>query len=264
MKSRYFTLIVSLFFSIGLLNGCSDSSGKNNQQKNKLIPAVEAVQTGYGALPLVERLSGVVRAKNQVDIYAEISAIVSDVHVNNGDKVKQGDRLVTLRQKEFVERLNQAKASLQIAEAQAKQSEARYNELQLSLKRYESLSEKGLTSEAEFETIKTEALSAQADFDLSKARVAQAKANVAEVDENLSKTVIRSPISGMVGSRNAEVGMTVGSSTKLFTVGQLDTVIVEVILTDRMLNYIETGQRSDIISTTLPSGSVSSKLTRIS
>ncbi|KAA3630883.1 MAG: efflux RND transporter periplasmic adaptor subunit, partial [Calditrichaeota bacterium] len=42
------------------------------------------------------------------------------------------------------------------------------------------------------------------------------------------------------------------------------TVIVEVILTDRMLNYIETGQRSDIISTHLPSGSVSSKLSRIS
>ena len=54
LKSNHLTkLIISTALVSVLVAGCSDSSGKNSQQKNKLIPAVEAVKSGDGALPLV-------------------------------------------------------------------------------------------------------------------------------------------------------------------------------------------------------------------
>jgi RND family efflux transporter MFP subunit len=247
-----------------LLAGCSDESAQSNGGRAKLIPAVEAVQAQHGSLPLTERLSGVVRAKNQVEIYPEISAIISRVHVETGDEVNEGQALVSLRDREFQERLKQARAALRIAEAQARQAGARLKELQAELRRTRALAEDDLTSDAELETIETQTVSAEADLELAQARVEQARATVAEEDESLTQTVIRAPVSGVVGNRNAEVGMMVGPNTRLFTLGQLDSVRVEVILTDRMLTYIESGQRTEIRSGSLPSRVLSTPLSRIS
>ncbi|HKJ68651.1 MAG TPA: efflux RND transporter periplasmic adaptor subunit [bacterium] len=213
---------------------------------NRLIPAVEAVQVQFGSLPLTERLSGVVRAKNLVTIYPEVNAIIVEVYVENGQYVEAGQPLVRLRDREFQERLRQARASYQIALAQAKQAEARLNEVRSELTRVEALHEKGLTSAMELEAARTRAISAEADYELAEARIEQATATVDEREESLSQTIIRAPVSGSVGNRNAEIGMLVSGNTRLFTLGQLDSVRIEVVLTDRMLNYIEEGQRTEI------------------
>jgi multidrug efflux pump subunit AcrA (membrane-fusion protein) len=82
----------------------------------------------------------------------------------------------------------------------------------------------------------------------------------------LSKTVIRAPISGTVGQRNAETGMQVNSSTQLFIIGDLDNLRVEVILTDRMLENIEVGQTARIFTSSNPSDGefIEAELSRIS
>jgi len=256
--------ILYSIFVILLIYGCSGDPDNNNNGRERLIPAVEAVQAQYGSLPLTERLSGVVKAINQVEIFPEISALVIAVHVQNGDEVEKGQPLVSLRDREFQERLKQARAAHQIAQAQTRQAEAKLKEIEAELKRARALAEKELTSQAELETIETQALSAEADVELARARVEQASANVAEQEEALTQTVIRAPVDGSVGNRNAEVGMMVDPGTRLFTLGQLDSVRVEIVLTDRKLNYIETGQRAEILGANLPSGSMTASVSRIS
>jgi HlyD family secretion protein len=83
----------------------SDSEESRSTQENKLIPAVEAIQAQQGVLPLTERLTGVVRAENQIAIYPELGVPITVVYVQNGDKVKAGQILVKLRDREFQERL---------------------------------------------------------------------------------------------------------------------------------------------------------------
>lgn len=264
LKKILLCLFPILTPALMILQGCTGGSGESRNGRNQLVPAVEAVQARYGSLPLVERLSGVVKARNQVEIYPEISAVIEQVHGQNGDDVAKGQPLVSLRDREFRERLNQARAAFQIAEAQARQAEARLIESRNELARSRALAEKGLTSDAELESVETRALSAEADMELAAARVNQARATVAEREEALTQTVIRAAVSGTIGNRNAEVGMMVGPGTRLFTLGQLDTVRVEVVLTDRMLDYIETGQRAGIQAPNLPSGELTASLSRIS
>jgi RND family efflux transporter MFP subunit len=247
-----------------LLGGCSGESGSRQNGTGGIIPAVEAVQARYGSLPLTQRLSGLVKAKNQVEIYPEVSAVIVEVYVNNGDIVKQGQPLIRLRDKEFRERLKQARAGYQITVAQLRQAEAQLKEAQAELKRTETLTEQGLTSSTELETIQTQTVSAEANVELAKARVEQAQATMDERGETLSQTVIRAPIAGSVGNRNAEVGMLVSGSARLFILGQLDNVRVEVVLSDRMLTYIEEKQRAEIYAPNLPSGSLTAPLSRIS
>ena len=255
--------ILSLI-GIGLLFSCSGKSNGSENKTDQLVPAVEAVQARYGSLPLTQRLSGVVKAKNQVAIYPEISAVITEVLVTNGNEVRKGQPLVRLRDREFRERLKQANANYQITLAQLRQAEAQLKEIQAELKRVESLAERELASPSELETTQTSAISAEADVQLAEARVEQAQATVDEREEALSQTVIRAPVFGSVGSRNAEVGMLVNGNSRLFTLGQLDNVRVEIVLTDRMLDYIEEGQRSEIFASSLPSGPVSAAVSRIS
>lgn len=260
-------VVLTLFvFGWGLITfGCSSDSGAAGKEgENKILPAVEAVQAKYGALPLTERLSGVVKAKNQVEIYPEITATIVDVNARNGDFVKRGQVLVKLRDRDFVERLNQAKAAQRIALAQEKQAEAELAKSKTEFNRVKTLSEKNLASDAELETAQTQAVSAEADYDLAKARVEQAQATVDEREDDLSRTVIRAPVSGTVGNRDAEVGMLVSGNSRLFTMGQIDNVRVEVVLTDQMLNYIKVGQRSEISVDNASYSTLTAPLARIS
>jgi len=264
-KMTYRTILILLLINfLVLLCGCEQDSGTPGNNSDKLIPSVEAIQARYGTLPLTERLTGVVKAKNQIEIYPQISAVIVSVNVRDGDVVKKGKPLVRLRDKEFQERLKQANATLQITMAQAKQAEARFKEVQSELKRTETLAKKGLASAAELESSQTQAVSAEANLELANAQVKQAQATVDERKEALSETVIQAPVSGTVGNRDAEVGMLVNPNMRLFTLGQLDNIKIEVVLTDKMLNYIKVGQRSDIYTENLASISAEAALSRIS
>lgn len=234
-----------LVLGAGLLASCSGDAESNKAAKattNSGTPAVEAVQARYGSLPLSERLSGTVVAKNQVDLYSEISGKVATVHVETGDAVKKGAPIVSLNNDQYEEQVKQARANMKINQARLKQAKAQYNELEAQYRRTKKLSDQNLSSALEMERLQAQMSSAEADVELAEAQLEQSQSSLNEQQDLLSKTVIRAPISGTVGQRNAEVGMQVGANTRLFTIGDLDNLRVEVVLTEQMLNEVELGQ----------------------
>lgn len=243
---------------------CYETGGAGGGRPSATIPAVEALQARLGSLPLVERLTGVVRAQNQVAIHSEVNAVITEVLVKNGQLVQKEQPLVRLRDTEFRERLKQLQAGYQITVAQAKQAEAQLQEALAEQRRAESMAEQRLISDSVLEAARTKAVSGEASLELANARVQQAAANLDEQQEILSQTVIRAPVTGTVGDRNAEVGMLVNSGTQLFTLGQLGTVRVEVVLTDRMLEYIKLGQRAEIFTDDGSERRMQASLSRIS
>lgn len=234
-----------LIFSTFILAGCyGGSSDENPEDQAGLIPAVEAVKAQYGSLPLTERLSGTVRAENQVILTPEISAQIQQVYVQDGDQVQKGDPLVKLEDTQYREQYQQAQAGANITKAQLKQAQTRLKQLEGQLGRIQQLRDKGLSSEQEYENILSQVESARADVDLAQAQLEQAQATMQEQQNLLAKTTIRAPISGTVGQRNAEMGMQVNSSTQLFIIGNLEEVKIEIVLTENMLNEINVGQRA--------------------
>ncbi|WP_185958246.1 efflux RND transporter periplasmic adaptor subunit [Fodinibius sediminis] len=240
---------MALVLAALMLVSCYGESGNSENAggpSTASIPAVEAVQARYGSLPLSERLSGTVVAENQVALYPEISGKVAQIHVQNGDAVAKGDPIISLEDRQYREQVEQARASYRINQARLKQAEARYRELDARYKRTRQLSERNLSSDMEMETIEAQMASAEADIELAKAQLEQSESSLQEQQELLSKTVIRAPIDGSVGQRNAEVGMQVGPNSPLFTIGDLNNLRVEVVLTDEMLDELEIGQTARI------------------
>jgi len=260
MKIRLQVILLALLF----MWGCSNDSTNENRNNNTNIPSVEAVQAQFGALPLEERLSGIVRAKNQVDIYPRITAPVEEVYVQNGDQVEKGDPLVRLRDNEYRERLRQAEANLRINKAQERQARASLNEVESQMRRQVILTERELSSEIEMERVEAELESAEANLELALAQVEQAESSVMEQKDALEQAMIRAPITGTVGQRSVEPGMQVNTNSQLFTIGNLNDSKVVVNLTERMLGYISKGQSVDIYSELMGDVRLEGEVSRIS
>lgn len=239
-----------LFLATVMLVSCysgSDGDNENSgEESGSSIPAVEAIQARYGSLPLSQRLSGTVVARNQVVLYPEISGKISQIHIQTGEAVKKGDPLISLEDRQYREQVEQARANSRINQARLKQAQARYNELESQYKRTKLLSDKNLSSDMEMESIQAKMSSAEADIELAEAQLEQSESSLEEQEDMLSKTVIRAPINGTVGQRNAEVGMQVSSNTSLFTIGDLNNLRIEVVLTDDMLKKMKIGQTARI------------------
>ncbi|HUG53649.1 MAG TPA: efflux RND transporter periplasmic adaptor subunit [Vicinamibacteria bacterium] len=252
-------LLAPLAFS-----ACYGGAGSAAEGEAAVTPAVEAVQARSGTLPLEERLSGVVKAENHVTIRPEISAPIAEVFVRSGEAVKRGQPLVRLREDTLRDQLRQAEASVRLEQAAAKATRARVAELRAQLSRARQLDEQALVSRLEVETLEAQMAAAEATADQAEAQVSQARATVEERRSALAKTVVRAPVTGRVGQRNAEVGMTAETSTVLFEIGNLDRVVVEVPLTGEMLRHLREGQTALIHAPAVGDDPIRAAVSRIS
>lgn len=242
----------------------SDDSSANERGRGGYTPTVEVIETVIGSLPLEERLTGVVRARNQSDVYPEITAPIREILVSSGEQVSKGQPLVKLRDTEARERLIQAEAGLRISDAQVRQAEANVQRLEARLNRIETLSVRNLESELEVEQLRAEVESARAGLELTKAQRSQASSVVEERKNELDNTIIKSPIDGFVGTRAVEVGQLVTPNTRLFEVGDTRRMSIRISLTERMLSYIAPGQTVNISSNAFGGEVIQTELTRIS
>jgi len=224
---------------LALLGGCG--GGVDDDRATAPAPPVEAVPARHGALPLAEELSGVVRALNQVAIRPEISGTVVEVLARDGDRVRFGQPLVRLDAESLTEQQRRAEAELRVAEASAIEANARVEEIRARVVRTRALTANGLTSELELETLEAQLAAISAGAGQAEAAVEQARATVQERRSALSKATVRAPVGGVVGRRDVEVGSVIGPSSLLFLVGDLDRLIVEVPLTQEMLERVDVG-----------------------
>ncbi|MGM0633694.1 MAG: efflux RND transporter periplasmic adaptor subunit [Pseudomonadota bacterium] len=258
------------------LAGCNGESASQNRQGggpggpggpgggggNR--PAVEVVQARTGALPLEERLTGQVIARNQTAIYPEVSGPIVEVMVDAGDYVEQGQPLVQIRDTEYRERVSQARSALEVARAQTRQAEANLQQLRTQLARVEDLAERRLETQSALDDIRAQVTVAEANLSLRQAQENQAESSLEEQQIAQRSTTVRAPTDGQVGQRNAEVGQQANTGTQLFMIGDLSQVRIEVSLTGRMLNYVEEGMPVNIYSDYWSAAPLEAELSRIS
>ena len=142
--------------------------------------------------------SGTLNPVGSVEVGTQVSGTVAKVYVDFNDTVNKNQIIAELDKTFLSSALEEARASLSRARALFEQAKAEYE-------RSKPLFEKKFLSEQEFAKVHTDYLSQKASLELAEASVNKARVN-------LGYATIRSPISGMVISRNVEVGQTVSAS----------------------------------------------------
>lgn len=181
------------------------------------------------AVPIVEKTVniekkyiGYVTPVNDVAVRPYINGFISEVSVEGGQTVSQGDMLLVIEPSEY-------KAALNAAEAAAAKAEADFNYARDYYQRIKKAGTKAV-SQTETDNARAQFLSAQAAWEGAKAAVEQAKVN-------LGYTVITSTIGGVVGNVALTPGDYVSPQNLLLTIVQTSPIRVVFSISDK--DYLE-------------------------
>lgn len=196
MRTKNTRLILMVAMSIILL---SWSTGCRQPAMNEKQAPAEVTPNPVRVVPVVredisERLSysGLIEAWQQVNVTPEIAGKVARIYVNEGDFVRQGQLLAELDTRALELQLKQAEAALAVAEANRADAQRNFERMK------RLLAEKAV-SKQQYEKIKLA-------YDAAEAQWKQAQAALNLVRHNLEVSRMKAPFSGVVASRNADVG----------------------------------------------------------
>ncbi len=192
--------------------------------------------------------TGTVQPTNEVEVSSELSGIVREVFVDYNSEVTTGQTLAELDTDKLRSTVDSSRAKLQAAKAKVGEAEATLLETTLERDRQQQLVKKKVGAEQQLETAEAAHQRAIAAVDSAKAEVAAASADLALNETNLSKAVIRSPITGVVLARAVEPGQTVASSLQapvLFTIAEdLSKMEVQVDVDEADVGSVRQGQNA--------------------
>lgn len=206
--------------------------------------AVEVRTENVSRRDLVARVSatGYLEPKRSVDISADVSGRVVELNVEEGDAVTEGDLLLVIDPARFEASVQRAEAGLAESAARETQARGNYQQAQRDWERIRDLKARlpEMVTATEFEMARTTAEVQKALWESATHSVEMARASLKETQDNLTKTVIRAPMSGRVTRLNVEKGETaiVGTMNNpgslLITVADLSVMeaVIEVDETD--------------------------------
>jgi RND family efflux transporter MFP subunit len=153
---------------------------------------------------------GSISSKFGADVKSEYTGIVTEVFVTEWVKVKKGDALAKLDTREIDVLFQKAKAAVEVARANLLQAEVAEHRANREYERALKLKEVGLITQQNLDDARTENEAAKARIEAAKAQLKVAEEDVQHAQTRLSKSMIRSPMDGMVSLRNVNVGDFVG------------------------------------------------------
>ena len=174
---------------------------------------------------------GRVRARQFVEVHARVEGYLEKMLFEEGKRVKRNQPLFIINQDLYKARADKAAAQLKKDLAQELKTER-------DVERLRPLYEQNAASQLDLDN-------AVAAYESAKANVAMSRADLAQAQLELGYTTVRSPISGYISERHADVGTLVGpgANSLLATVVASDTVLVDFNLT--ALDYLRSQQRND-------------------
>lgn len=204
-----------------------------------------------GDLRVTVSATGNLAPTNEVEVGSELSGIVSAVYVDNNDRVTKGQILARLDTSRLEDTVRESEAALASAEASVEQARATLTEARASLVRMEEvyrLSGGKAPSATELDVARAEQARAAANLRVAQAAVGQARASLSSNRTQLSKASIRSPVNGVVLSRDVEPGSTVAATLNapvLFTLAEdLSKMQLEVKVDEADVGQVKDGQKA--------------------
>jgi HlyD family secretion protein len=257
-------LALIVIFAVILILGFLKKSTKSKNLEFK----TKAVRRGGIVVSVMA--TGTLEPTNNVEVGSELSGIIETVEANYNSIVKKDQVLARLNTSKLQAQVAQSKASLETAKARVLQAKATLKETESKLsqfKKVRELSNNKVPSQANFDTAEAAYERAQADLLSAQAGVLQAKATLDLIEADLHKAVIRSPINGIVLTREVEEGQTVAASFAtpvLFRIAEdLKEMNLHVNVDEADIGQIQIGQKATFTVDAYPDRIFHAQITEI-
>lgn len=175
-------------------------------------PEVSAEVVTRGPVVRVISATGTLGAVTTVQVGTQVSGSIESLHADFNSIVRRGQLLARLDQSLFRTAIEQAQANLVRAQADLERLRVAAEDTEAKARRARELSRRELIAAMELDAAEVAVRSAAAQVKSGEAQVTQARAALTQAQVNMAKTVVSSPIDGIVIARNVDVGQTVASS----------------------------------------------------
>ena len=231
----------------------------------RTAPQYKTEQVRRGELTVIVTATGTLQPTNTVSVGSELSGIIKSVEVNYNGKVKVGQVLARLDTSKLEAQLTQSKAALESAKAKVLQAQATRAKL-AQLQKVRELSNGKVPSQSEMNAAEEAFERAKADVASATAAVSQAQATLQANETDLYKSVIRSPINGIVLTRSIEPGQTVAASFQapvLFTLAEdLAQMELHVNVDEADVGKVQEGQKAAFSVSAYPNRTFEARITQ--
>jgi membrane fusion protein, multidrug efflux system len=285
-RERIIALILLVFFVIGCGRREEGIAEKPTTIHGARIETIKLspVEEGYEAV-------GTVRSKTTSVLSSKTVGSILVVHVREGERVRTGQLLIEIDDRDSRSHLQKAEAGLREvregleeieqnihgAEAARGAAEAGRALALATFNRYKGLLEQRSASQQEFDEVQAKMKIAEAEADragrmlqalIAKknqvlAKMEQAKADVTSAQIYVDYSRITSPINGVVVSKQAEIGLLAAPGVPLMTLEDNSLYRLEVSVEDSMLKQIRLGAPSRISIDALGVKELSGRVTEI-
>jgi HlyD family secretion protein len=238
--------------------------------EDRAAPRYTTEAVTLGTLVVRVSATGNLQPTNTVEVGSELSGIVDKVFVDDNDEVKQGQVLARLDLSKLQDAVAKSRASLAAAEAQVLQAQATVAETRATLSRYQHVSQLSggkVPSKTEVDAAEANLKRAEANVASARASVTQARATLQSDETNLAKASIRSPINGVVLSRQVDPGQTVAASLQapvLFELAEdLTKMELQVDVDEADVGQVKAGQKATFSVDAWPGRTYHAVITRV-
>jgi HlyD family secretion protein len=265
---------------VAVLGAVAYANIKFKRQEGTVVN-VEAVQKRD--LQALVSASGKIQPQRLVNISADTMGRVTNLAVNEGQRVTKGQFLLEIDPRNLRTRVESGEASLQASASQAEQLRLSIENARLSLKlaqdnfnRQQELWKGGLTTREALERSENELKAQQANLRVQEQnvktqqlRISQERASLSSAKYDLSRVRLESPINGIVTRRNIEEGETAVTGTMnnpgtvLLTIADMSVIEAEVEVDETDIPTVALGQTAKVTIDAMPGKTFTAKVTEI-
>jgi membrane fusion protein, multidrug efflux system len=238
------------------LAGCGGEVRKGETAVAAVPVAVQTVAAAAEQWPAGYEAVGTVRARTAALIASKVMASVLEVRAQTGDRVREGDLLVTLDARDLVANYRRAEAGRDEARsalAEADQglaaSKAQLDLARATFGRMQELFDKKSISNQEFDEATARRKAAEAAYEMAAAKGAQVRAKIAQAEQEVQGAAImrgyaeiRAPFAGIVTARAAEPGSMATPGAPLMTIEREGAYRLEAAVEESRAKSVRAGQ----------------------
>ncbi|UPG95079.1 efflux RND transporter periplasmic adaptor subunit [Luteibacter aegosomatissinici] len=208
----------------------------------------------------VLQATGYVTARRQATVSAQITGTLTEVLIEEGDRVAKGQVLARLEDNALRASLQSAQAQAAAAHASVEQNEAQLDQALRDATRQEALVGRGLVSKQLAEQSRTQANTYRAQLNTSRRQAQAADSQVGVAQVNLDYTVVRAPFDGVITDKAAQVGEIVSplsagggfTRTGVGTIVDMDSLEIDVDVNEAYIGRVQPNMAAEAVLDAYP------------
>ena len=253
-------VLAFLCVAVALLTSCGGEQPRRVVASSPTAVAVQTATVATREWPATYQATGTVRARTTATIASKVMGYVQQVSVQVGDRVREGQELVTLESRDLEANFRRADAGRTEVESAIPEADngvaaakANLDLAQATFKRIADLAAKKSVSNQEFDETSARLKAAQANFEMARSRRLQLDSRMAQAEQELRSTAVMrdyarltAPFAGIVTTKSADPGNLAAPGAPLLTIEREGTYRLEASVDESKLSSVHMGQAVEV------------------